>query len=190
MKNNKLIILIILFIIIILLCTIIVIKLSENNRQITTNEINNINEIQNNNNQTFIKGGEENIEEGSNNMNIENEKIKINLIVNNKAFIATLDNNETTKELISRFPMTLNMSEMNSNEKYNYLDSSLPTNSKVPSTINAGDIKLYSNNCLVVFYKSFNTSYSYTDLGKVDDVNNFVSELGKGNVSITFEVAN
>lgn len=123
-------------------------------------------------------------------MNNQNEKIKINLIVNNKTFSATLDNSETVKKLILMFPMSLNMSEMNSNEKYNYLDSSLPTNSSIPKRINAGDIKLYGNNCLVVFYKSFNTQYSYTNLGKVDNVNSFINELGRGNVTIRFELAN
>ena len=124
---------------------------------------------------------------GSDNMN--NEEIRVNLIVNNKTFSATLENNETTRKLIEMFPMTLNMSEMNSNEKYNYLDSNLPTNTTSPRTINAGDIKLYGNNCLVVFYKTFSTPYSYTNLGKVDNVNDFINELGRGNVNIRFELA-
>ena len=122
-------------------------------------------------------------------MNNQNEEIKINLTLNNKTFSATLENNVTTRELISMFPMTLNMSELNSNEKYNYLDTDLTTNSSRQSRINAGDIKLYGSNCLVVFYESFNTSYSYTNLGTVDDVDIFVSELGNGSVTITFDVA-
>ena len=122
-------------------------------------------------------------------MNNQNEEIKINLTLNNKTFSATLENNVTTRELISMFPMTLNMSELNSNEKYNYLDTDLTTNSSRQSRINAGDIKLYGSNCLVVFYESFNTSYSYTNLGTVDDVDVFVSELGNGSVTITFDVA-
>lgn len=122
-------------------------------------------------------------------MNNQNEEIKINLTINNKTFSATLENNVTTRELISMFPMTLNMSELNSNEKYNYLDTDLTPNSSRQSRINAGDIKLYGSNCLVVFYESFNTSYSYTNLGTVDDVDSFVSELGNGSVTITFDVA-
>ena len=122
-------------------------------------------------------------------MNNQNEEIKINLTINNKTFSATLENNVTTRELISMFPMTLNMSELNSNEKYNYLDTDLTTNSSRQSRINAGDIKLYGSNCLVVFYESFNTSYSYTNLGTVDDVDSFVSELSNGSVTITFDVA-
>lgn len=140
-----------------------------------------------NSQQEEANNNDENSSLGSDNMN--NEEIKINLIVNNKTFTATLENNETTKELIEMFPMTLNMSDLNSNEKYNYLDTSLTTNSSIPRTINAGDIKLYGNNCLVIFYDTFSSSYSYTDLGTVDNVDDFVDELGSGSVTIKFELA-
>ena len=61
-------------------------------------------------------------------MNSQTEEIKINLIINNKSFSATLENNETTRELVNMFPLELNMDDLNSNEKYNYLDSNLTTN--------------------------------------------------------------
>lgn len=69
------------------------------------------------------------------------------------------------------------------------MNSNLTTNSSSPRRINSGDIKLFGSNCLVVFYDSFNTSYSYTDLGKIDNVDEFVKELGRENVTITFELA-
>ena len=128
------------------------------------------------------------LEKEINTMN--SEEIRINLIINNKYFTATLENNKTVQELIQNFPMTLNMSDLHSNEKYNYLDSSLTTNSTIPSMIYAGDIKLYGNNCLVVFYDDFKNSYSYTNLGKIDNVEEFVSELVSGSVNIRFELAN
>lgn len=126
--------------------------------------------------------------EGVESMDNQSE-IKINLIVNNKTFSGTLNNNQTTQELIQHFPMILDMSDLNSNEKYNYLDYKLTTNSSRPSKINVGDIKLYGDNCLVIFYESFFNSYSYTDLGRVDDVDDFISELGKDTVTIKFELA-
>lgn len=213
MKNKKNIALIIFIIIIILAAIIIAFSMSysdqdenlnEANMQ-NTNNVNEVNTLENNNvneNQTNTElvenntqtsetnNNQVNVSEGSENVNNQSEEIKINLIVNNKTFTATLNNNETTRELIAMFPMTLNMSDLHSNEKYNYLDSSFTTNSSRPSRINAGDIKLYGNNCLVVFYESFSNSYSYTDLGRVDDVDAFVSELGSGSVDIRFELAN
>ena len=74
-------------------------------------------------------------------MNNQSEEIKINLIVNNKTFSATLNNNETVRQLTAMFPMTIQMSDLHSNEKYNYLDSSLTTNSYIPNRINAGGMR-------------------------------------------------
>lgn len=163
---------------------------SNNKDDIITNESQNSESIEQNNLENPIINNEENLMEGSENMNNQSEDIKINLIVNDKTFTATLNRNQTVNELISMFPMTLHMSDLHANEKYNYLSSTLTTNSSMPGRIYAGDIKLFGNDCLVVFYDSFSTSYSYTDLGRVDDVEGFVSELGRGDVTITFELAN
>ena len=208
MKNKKLVLILVLIVILVIAIAVFITKnqetkvneIASENVIDTTNieDFNTIdNEVQNNiqtSNDEEISTDEiqtntqtEETNNGSDNMN--NEEIRVNLIVNNKTFSATLENNETTRKLIEMFPMTLNMSEMNSNEKYNYLDSNLPTNTTSPRTINAGDIKLYGNNCLVVFYKTFSTPYSYTNLGKVDNVNDFINELGRGNVNIRFELA-
>ena len=110
--------------------------------------------------------------------------MKINLTINGNNFTATLDDNETTRELLSRLPLEVSMSELNGNEKYYYFDESLPTNSYRPSNISAGDIMLYGSDCLVIFYEDFNTPYSYTRLGKIDNVDNLKDVLGNGNVNV------
>ena len=131
---------------------------------------------------------ENQLQQTNQNLEEENmENIKIKLSINNKTFSATLNNNEAVKGLIERLPLTLNMQDLNSNEKYNYLYFSLPTSPSRPNRINAGDIKLFGDDCLVIFYKSFNTSYNYTDLGKIDNAEGFLAELGNGSVTITFE---
>lgn len=185
------------FILIIVIVIILLFSISNNKKENELTSMNvNANEETNNvvNEITTTNESVENITENKNIINEEmntmnNEEIKINLIVNNKTFTATLENNQTVQELIQKFPMTLNMSDLHSNEKYNYLNSSLTTNSSIPRIINAGDIKLYGNNCLVVFYDDFRNSYSYTSLGKVDNVDDFVAELGSGSVNIRFELA-
>ena len=75
------------------------------------------------------------------------------------------------------------MSELNGNEKYIYLNTTLPTNTSNPKHINSGDVMLYGDNCLVIFYKSFDTSYSYTKIGHIDNLDN----LGNSNILIKFE---
>jgi hypothetical protein len=78
------------------------------------------------------------------------------------------------------------MTELNGNEKYFTLSNSLPTNASKPSSIQTGDLMLYGSNTLVLFYKTFSTSYSYTKLGRVDDPAGLAAALGSGNVTVTF----
>ena len=110
----------------------------------------------------------------------------ITLTVGDHTFPATLLDNETARQLAELFPLTLDMSELNGNEKYFYLDGSLPTDSCQPGQINVGDLMLYGDNCLVLFYDSFSSGYSYTRLGNVDDPVGLAEALGAGNVEVTF----
>lgn len=55
--------------------------------------------------------------------------------------------------------------------------------------IHAGDLMLYSNDCIVLFYKDFSTSYSYTPLGRITDTTGLENAVGKSSVRITFEAA-
>lgn len=124
-------------------------------------------------------------EENTDTVTTKTTKIKIS--VNSQTFTATLSDNETAKAFVRLLPMTISMTELNGNEKYYDLPSSLQTNSSNPQTIKNGDLMLYGSRTLVLFYKTFSTSYSYTKLGAVDDVTNFASALGSGNVNVTFE---
>ena len=114
---------------------------------------------------------------------IKKEINTMKVIINKKEYIINLEDNETVKSFISSLPQELEMSELNGNEKYVYSDKSLPTDSENIKKINKGDVMLYGNNCLVIFYKSFNTSYSYTKIGHIDNL----PDLGNGNIKVTFE---
>lgn len=116
----------------------------------------------------------------------EEDDLEIKITVNGRAFSATLYDNETARAFKERLPLTLDMSELNGNEKYYYLPESLPQNSRRPSGINTGDIMLYGSDCLVIFYDSFSTSYSYTPIGKIYDPDGLPAALGSGNVQVSF----
>ena len=113
---------------------------------------------------------------------------KMNVKVGSKTFTATLLDNNSAKAFKEMLPLTITMTELNSNEKYYDLPNSLPTNSSNPGTIKNGDLMLYGSKTLVLFYKTFSTSYSYTKLGTIDDVTGLTTALGSGNVTVIFEL--
>lgn len=115
------------------------------------------------------------------------EDNKMNILINGQTFLATLYDNETAKAFRNMLPMTMDMSELNGNEKYCYLDSSLPTNSLRPGTIHEGDLMLYGASCFVLFYDTFQSAYSYTPIGRIEDTAGLKHALGSGAVTVRFE---
>lgn len=107
--------------------------------------------------------------DNKNEINEENIAM-IKITINDNEYDINLEDNNTVKELLDILPLTITMNELNGNEFYAYLDESFSVNSHNPKTINKGDVMLYDNNCLVIFYKTFNTSYSYTKIGHIDSL--------------------
>lgn len=124
----------------------------------------------------------------SNNSNPTGSKMKIK--IGSQTFTATLYDNATANAFKSMLPMTVSMVELNGNEKYIDLSSDLPTNASNPRTIQTGDLMLYGSNTLVLFYKTFSTSYSYTRLGRIDEVTGLADAVGSGNVTVTLVLEN
>lgn len=122
------------------------------------------------------------------NINNNSNSKSAKLLINNKEYSITLEDNETVDTLINNMPLNLSMSNLNGNEFYSYLDFTLSTNSYNPGKINKGDIYLYGNNCLVIFYESFNTSYSYTKIGKLDDIEVLDNIKSKNNIIVSLEI--
>lgn len=125
-----------------------------------------------------------NVENNSDTM--PNNKIRIK--INSKVYTATLSNNNAAMAFIKMLPLTVDMTELNGNEKYVDLSKDLPANSYNPGTINSGDLMVYGSKTLVLFYKTFSTSYNYTKLGTINDPSGLAAALGAGNVSVTFEM--
>lgn len=119
----------------------------------------------------------------------ETDMTKTRLTVNGTDFTATLADTDAARELADLLPMTLQMDELNGNEKYHYLDEALPTASSNPGRIEAGDLMLYGSSCVVLFYESFSTSYSYTRLGSIDDASGLERAVGNGTAEVAWELA-
>jgi hypothetical protein len=104
-----------------------------------------------------------------------------------KNYQVKTENNKTVKALSARLPLKMKMKELNGNERYHYLKKGLPSNDKAVHYIHKGDVMLYNANCIVVFYKSFKTSYKYTRIGHVEHFSSTANKLGKGQVTITLK---
>ncbi|MEY8685520.1 cyclophilin-like fold protein [Bacteroides sp. AN502(2024)] len=138
------------------------------------------------------ESGNDNKENNDNENNEGENKMNRNIIIHvgNRGFAATLEDNATARAFSALLPMTITMNEMNSNEKYHYLSESLPTDSYRPGTIRNGDLMLYGSSCVVLFYETFASPYSYTRIGQLNDPSGLASALGRGNVPVTFEINN
>ena len=123
---------------------------------------------------------------GDNNNRAMTTKMKIK--IGSRTFTATLFVNPTATRLKSMLPLTLDMTELNGNEKYFHFSTKLPTDASNPGTIRTGDLMLWGADSLVLFYKTFPTSYSYTKLGRIENPSGLSSAVGSGNVKVTFEL--
>jgi hypothetical protein len=108
------------------------------------------------------------------------------LTVGERRFAITSADNATARAFAAQFPLTLDMAELNGNEKHADLPQALPTDASRPGMIHAGDLMLYGSNTVVIFYETFRSSYSYTRLGRVDDPDDLDQVLGRRGSRVVF----
>lgn len=114
------------------------------------------------------------------------EEETMRVTVGEKSYTAVLADNETARAFAALLPMTLDMTELNGNEKYHYLMGPLPAEPQAVRAIETGDILLFGDDCVVVFYDSFTTPYSYTRIGKITDPQGLREALGEGTAAVAF----
>jgi len=113
---------------------------------------------------------------------------KLQITIGENIFTATLSSNEASKAFVSMLPLDINMTEMGGYEKYHHLPQSLPGSASNVGTTYEGDIMIWSGNCLVLFYTTRSTSYSYIRIGRIDNTSGLREALGPGNVRIRFQL--
>ena len=112
---------------------------------------------------------------------------RITIRIGDRVFAATLSDDSTVDAFKKLLPLSITMAELNGNEKFARLPGKVPARPSTPSSIQTGDLMLYGSNTLVLFYKSFSTTYSYTKIGQLDDPKGLEAALGSGDVAVTFE---
>ena len=106
------------------------------------------------------------------------------LLIGEKKFPFILENNNAANQLKEKLSIKLKMSGSVSHEKYYKFSDSFETNTYTPGTIEIGDILLYKDDHLVLFYETFTSTYSYTRLGKVTSTDGLKETLGSGDVTV------
>ena len=104
--------------------------------------------------------------------------------IKDKEYQIELESNETASQIKSKLPFTISMINLNGNEVYYNFVESFKTNQQSVGTINKGDIYLYRDNCLVLFYKTFTTTYTYTKIGKIINPEGLDTLIGSDNVEV------
>ncbi|EER47450.1 hypothetical protein AM305_07213 [Actinobacillus minor NM305] len=110
----------------------------------------------------------------------------MNITIGQSTFSTELADTKAAQELTALLPLTLEMQDHLSNEKFAELPKDLSRNDQAVGRIEAGDIMLWGGNTLVVFYESFQSSYRYTKLGKIKNTAQLKNAVGAGKVTMTF----
>lgn len=115
-------------------------------------------------------------------------EMKMTVQVGEDTFTATLEDNaaaDALAEMLEEGPVTIQMEDYGGFEKVGDLGTSLPASNRRITT-QTGDIVLYQGSQVVIFYGS--NTWSYTRLGRVDDLTGWADALGRGDVSVTFSL--
>lgn len=112
----------------------------------------------------------------------------INLKVNNHVLMVKLEDNSAAKALMNKLKksdITIHAEDYGGFEKVGDLGFSLPRSDKYITT-SAGDIVLYEGDEISLFYNS--NSWSYTRLGKVQNIKDLKKILGTGDVKMVLSL--
>lgn len=108
------------------------------------------------------------------------------MTVGERCFAITLANTEAARAFAAMLPLTLDMEDLNGNEKKLVLQNALPSDTYRPGTIRNGDLMLWGSSTVVIFYLTFDSPYSYTRLGRVDEPAGLAQALGLRDVRVVF----
>jgi hypothetical protein len=110
------------------------------------------------------------------------------MTVDARRFAVTLEDNATVRAFVELLPANFDMVELNGNEKYAKLPRSLPTAAERVGSIRAGDVLLYGDDTLVVFYEALRSGYSYTRIGRIETPAGLGAALGPGGPRVSFSL--
>ena len=116
------------------------------------------------------------------NTNTKEEENVMKININSEKYVINVENEALMEEIYNALPETFTMNELNGNEKYYYLNSTMKNaNSEAVGQVQKGDVMLFESDCLVIFYDSFETEFRYTKIGHIDNL----GDIGSSNVEVS-----
>lgn len=116
----------------------------------------------------------------------ENKETRIELVINGRTCQIDLVDNPTVTELMMILPDHFTMKDLHHNEKYFDLPASVPSKPERVGKVSKGDVLLYGERTLVIFYEDIPTNYSYTKIGFIQNPQDLAG-IGDGDVIVTRE---
>ncbi len=110
----------------------------------------------------------------------------ISVRIGDMTYIMSVDAGKAGQEFANSTPFELEMVDLNNNEKYYDSDEKLLADPYKPGHVDVGDVMLYGDRTIVIFYKSFDTDYSYTRLGKIKNADSLEYMLEGDKVIVEF----
>ena len=160
----------------------------ENNN--ITNEI-----VENENNESLVENNDEENSSTSAEIQTEqesnvenNSEIRIRATVNGQTLYATLENNATTRDFVSKLPITLPMMDLYNREMCYRFDEALATDNLQSSSYEIGEIAYWApRHSFVILYEQNGERFERQTLGKFDSSVDIFKTTG--DVDVTFELA-
>ena len=109
------------------------------------------------------------------------------LTIDGNDYELSLYSNQAVDHLLSLLPLSIQMNDLQDNEKYYYFDNPFPIETESVNQIRTGDLMLFNNDCLVLFYDDFTTSYQYTRIGYIKDISDFKENINHESVDVIIQ---
>ncbi|MBP3773713.1 MAG: DUF4440 domain-containing protein [Treponema sp.] len=126
-------------------------------------------------------------------LNVQGKEMNMNVTVSigSKIYSVVAEDNDAAKAFFGRAPLSLTMSEWAGNNEY-YARLSEKINAygiKSPSDFATGDIAIYNNTSLVIFYADTKNTLGYAKIGHIAEVVELKDAIKVANGKVTFSVS-
>ena len=121
----------------------------------------------------------------------QGNKMDITVTIGGTPYAAVFEDNAVAREVASRFPLALSMSEWAGNSEY-YARLSEKVGAggvRSPAKFETGDLALYNGISLVIFYAATTNTSGYVRLGHIADADGLKSALDSAKDTVTFAKA-